>query len=51
LHKDDADAEEEKSKMIVEQLHMRPFLLRRVQADVEKISCQVCGFIFKVLPH
>jgi SWI/SNF-related matrix-associated actin-dependent regulator of chromatin subfamily A member 5 len=40
LHKDDdgADAEEEKSKKIVEQLHkiLRPFLLRRVKADVEK---------------
>ncbi|KAJ7077900.1 SNF2 family N-terminal domain-containing protein [Mycena belliarum] len=40
LHKDDdgADAEEEKSKKIVEALHkiLRPFLLRRVKADVEK---------------
>ncbi|KAJ7767486.1 P-loop containing nucleoside triphosphate hydrolase protein [Mycena maculata] len=40
LHKyeDGADAEEEKSKKIVEALHkiLRPFLLRRVKADVEK---------------
>ncbi|KAG5652539.1 hypothetical protein H0H81_004649 [Sphagnurus paluster] len=40
LHKDDsgADAEEEKSKKVVEALHkiLRPFLLRRVKADVEK---------------
>ncbi|KAJ7695171.1 P-loop containing nucleoside triphosphate hydrolase protein [Mycena rosella] len=40
LHKDDdgADEEEEKSKKIVEALHkiLRPFLLRRVKADVEK---------------
>ncbi|KAG5641118.1 hypothetical protein DXG03_005971 [Asterophora parasitica] len=40
LHKDDSgtDAEEEKSKKVVEALHkiLRPFLLRRVKADVEK---------------
>ncbi|KAJ7355421.1 SNF2 family N-terminal domain-containing protein [Mycena albidolilacea] len=40
LHKDDdgADQEEEKSKKVVEALHkiLRPFLLRRVKADVEK---------------
>ncbi|EEB89358.1 hypothetical protein MPER_12552, partial [Moniliophthora perniciosa FA553] len=40
LHKDEADqeAEEEKSKKVVEALHkiLRPFLLRRVKADVEK---------------
>jgi SWI/SNF-related matrix-associated actin-dependent regulator of chromatin subfamily A member 5 len=40
LHKDDdgADEEEEKSKKVVEALHkiLRPFLLRRVKADVEK---------------
>ncbi|KAF8660982.1 hypothetical protein AX16_001504 [Volvariella volvacea WC 439] len=40
LHKDDAgaDGEEEKSKKVVEALHkiLRPFLLRRVKADVEK---------------
>jgi SWI/SNF-related matrix-associated actin-dependent regulator of chromatin subfamily A member 5 len=40
LHKDegDGDAEEEKSKKVVEALHkiLRPFLLRRVKADVEK---------------
>ncbi|KAF8177441.1 SNF2 family N-terminal domain-containing protein [Pholiota molesta] len=40
LHKDAAgsDAEEEKSKKVVEALHkiLRPFLLRRVKADVEK---------------
>ncbi|KAF9466575.1 SNF2 family DNA-dependent ATPase [Collybia nuda] len=44
LHKDDAmveeggKAEEEKSKKVVEALHkiLRPFLLRRVKADVEK---------------
>ncbi|KAK7051471.1 chromatin remodeling complex Adenosinetriphosphatase [Paramarasmius palmivorus] len=40
LHKDSADqeAEEEKSKKVVEALHkiLRPFLLRRVKADVEK---------------
>ncbi|KAJ7126515.1 P-loop containing nucleoside triphosphate hydrolase protein [Mycena crocata] len=40
LHKDDdgADKEEENSKKIVEALHkiLRPFLLRRVKADVEK---------------
>ncbi|KIJ66629.1 hypothetical protein HYDPIDRAFT_174654 [Hydnomerulius pinastri MD-312] len=40
LHKDDAgaDSEEEKSKQVVEALHkiLRPFLLRRVKADVEK---------------
>ncbi|GLB43776.1 putative HAND [Lyophyllum shimeji] len=40
LHKDDSgtDQEEEKSKKVVEALHkiLRPFLLRRVKADVEK---------------
>ncbi|KAG6840217.1 hypothetical protein C0991_008138 [Blastosporella zonata] len=40
LHKDDSgtDVEEEKSKKVVEALHkiLRPFLLRRVKADVEK---------------
>ncbi|KAJ7634172.1 P-loop containing nucleoside triphosphate hydrolase protein [Mycena polygramma] len=40
LHKDDDgdDEEEEKSKKVVEALHkiLRPFLLRRVKADVEK---------------
>ncbi|TFK38304.1 P-loop containing nucleoside triphosphate hydrolase protein [Crucibulum laeve] len=40
LHKDSdgADAEEEQSKKVVEALHkiLRPFLLRRVKADVEK---------------
>jgi SWI/SNF-related matrix-associated actin-dependent regulator of chromatin subfamily A member 5 len=40
LHKDEdgADAEEEKSKKVVEALHkiLRPFLLRRVKDDVEK---------------
>ncbi|KAJ7623380.1 SNF2 family N-terminal domain-containing protein [Roridomyces roridus] len=40
LHKDDdgAEGEEEKSKKVVEALHkiLRPFLLRRVKADVEK---------------
>ncbi|KAJ7224436.1 SNF2 family N-terminal domain-containing protein [Mycena pura] len=40
LHKDDSgqDEEEEKSKKVVEALHkiLRPFLLRRVKADVEK---------------
>jgi SWI/SNF-related matrix-associated actin-dependent regulator of chromatin subfamily A member 5 len=44
LHKDDAmvedegKGEEEKSKKVVEALHkiLRPFLLRRVKADVEK---------------
>jgi SWI/SNF-related matrix-associated actin-dependent regulator of chromatin subfamily A member 5 len=40
LHKDEdgTDAEEEKSKKVVEALHkiLRPFLLRRVKADVEK---------------
>jgi SWI/SNF-related matrix-associated actin-dependent regulator of chromatin subfamily A member 5 len=40
LHKDDAAAgdDEEKSRMVVEALHkiLRPFLLRRVKADVEK---------------
>lgn len=40
LHKDaeGTDAEEEKSKKVVEALHkiLRPFLLRRVKADVEK---------------
>jgi SWI/SNF-related matrix-associated actin-dependent regulator of chromatin subfamily A member 5 len=41
LHKDDAgagDDDEAKSKMVVEALHkiLRPFLLRRVKADVEK---------------
>jgi SWI/SNF-related matrix-associated actin-dependent regulator of chromatin subfamily A member 5 len=40
LHKDEdgADEEAEKSKKIVEALHkiLRPFLLRRVKADVEK---------------
>ncbi|KAJ7281833.1 SNF2 family N-terminal domain-containing protein [Mycena rebaudengoi] len=40
LHKDEDgdDVEEEKSKKIVEALHkiLRPFLLRRVKADVEK---------------
>lgn len=40
LHKDEqaGDADEEKSKKVVEALHMilRPFLLRRVKSDVEK---------------
>lgn len=40
LYKDEegAEAEEEKSKKVVEALHkiLRPFLLRRVKADVEK---------------
>lgn len=40
LHKDEAlgDADEEKSKKVVEALHkiLRPFLLRRVKSDVEK---------------
>ncbi|KZT18698.1 SNF2 family DNA-dependent ATPase [Neolentinus lepideus HHB14362 ss-1] len=40
LHKDEASAEgdEEKSRKVVEALHkiLRPFLLRRVKADVEK---------------
>lgn len=44
LHKDDdavegqGKSEEEKSKKVVEALHkiLRPFLLRRVKADVEK---------------
>jgi SWI/SNF-related matrix-associated actin-dependent regulator of chromatin subfamily A member 5 len=40
LHKDSSgtEVEEEKSKMVVEALHkiLRPFLLRRVKADVEK---------------
>ncbi|KAG6888387.1 hypothetical protein C0995_008708 [Termitomyces sp. Mi166 len=40
LHKDDSgtEAEEEKSKKVVEALHkiLRPFLLRRVKSDVEK---------------
>ncbi|EPQ59957.1 SNF2 family DNA-dependent ATPase [Gloeophyllum trabeum ATCC 11539] len=40
LHKDEASAEgdEEKSKKVVDALHkiLRPFLLRRVKADVEK---------------
>lgn len=40
LHKDEADGEsaDEKSKKVVEALHkiLRPFLLRRVKADVEK---------------
>ncbi len=40
LHKDDTatDADEEKSKKVVEALHkiLRPFLLRRVKSDVEK---------------
>ncbi|KAG2339495.1 hypothetical protein BDR05DRAFT_1062101 [Suillus weaverae] len=40
LHKDDdsAEGEEDKSKKVVEALHkiLRPFLLRRVKADVEK---------------
>jgi SWI/SNF-related matrix-associated actin-dependent regulator of chromatin subfamily A member 5 len=40
LHKDEdrEDKEDEKSKKVVEALHkiLRPFLLRRVKADVEK---------------
>lgn len=40
LHKDEADGEsaDEKSKKVVDALHkiLRPFLLRRVKADVEK---------------
>lgn len=39
LHKDDSDgSEEDTSKKVVEALHkiLRPFLLRRVKADVEK---------------
>lgn len=40
LHKDenDTEADEEKSKKVVEALHkiLRPFLLRRVKSDVEK---------------
>ncbi|VDB85302.1 unnamed protein product [Peniophora sp. CBMAI 1063] len=40
LHKDEGaeDADDEKSKKVVEALHkiLRPFLLRRVKADVEK---------------
>ncbi|KAF7309662.1 hypothetical protein MIND_00337300 [Mycena indigotica] len=38
LHKDDSEDEEEKSKKVVEALHkiLRPFLLRRVKADVER---------------
>ncbi|EIN12993.1 SNF2 family DNA-dependent ATPase [Punctularia strigosozonata HHB-11173 SS5] len=40
LHKDDetAEGDEDKSKKVVEALHkiLRPFLLRRVKADVEK---------------
>lgn len=40
LHKDETDgeADEEKSKKVVEALHkiLRPFLLRRVKSDVEK---------------
>ncbi|KAF7981341.1 hypothetical protein HWV62_33785 [Athelia sp. TMB] len=40
LHKDDneGEADEEKSRKVVEALHkiLRPFLLRRVKADVEK---------------
>jgi SWI/SNF-related matrix-associated actin-dependent regulator of chromatin subfamily A member 5 len=54
LHKDEAtaDADDEKSKKVVEALHMilRPFLLRRVKADVEKSllpSTECCS----CLPH
>ncbi len=38
LHKDTTTTEEESSKKVVEALHkiLRPFLLRRVKADVEK---------------
>ncbi|KAJ7050499.1 SNF2 family N-terminal domain-containing protein [Mycena amicta] len=38
LHQDDSEDEEEKSKKVVEALHkiLRPFLLRRVKADVER---------------
>lgn len=38
LHKDPGTSEEESSKKVVEALHkiLRPFLLRRVKADVEK---------------
>ena len=40
LHKDEigAEAEEEKSKKVIEALHkiLRPFLLRRVKSNVEK---------------
>jgi len=52
LHKDSegTDVEEEKSKKVVEALHkiLRPFLLRRVKADVEKnllpsMCCFFCG--------
>ena len=50
LHKDSSvtEVEEEKSKMAVEALHkiLRPFLLRRVKADVEKSllpsMCHLC---------
>jgi SWI/SNF-related matrix-associated actin-dependent regulator of chromatin subfamily A member 5 len=49
LHKDEdgAEGEEEKSKKVVEALHkiLRPFLLRRVKADVEKnLLPSVFGF-------
>lgn len=51
LHKDESgtDAEEEKSKKVVEALHkiLRPFLLRRVKADVEKsLLPSLCFLIF-----
>lgn len=51
LHKHDNDGEddEEKSRKVVEALHkiLRPFLLRRVKADVEKVCVPVSsGFCF-----
>jgi SWI/SNF-related matrix-associated actin-dependent regulator of chromatin subfamily A member 5 len=53
LHKDAAgsDAEEEKSKKVVEALHkiLRPFLLRRVKADVEKSLLPSAWFVFVVI--
>jgi SWI/SNF-related matrix-associated actin-dependent regulator of chromatin subfamily A member 5 len=51
LHKDSegTDVEEEKSKKVVEALHkiLRPFLLRRVKADVEKnlLPSMCCFFL------
>ena len=60
LHKDEgeADADDEKSKKVVEALHkiLRPFLLRRVKSDVEKNLLPSKDFHFIVrasssLPH
>ena len=50
LHKDDSslEGEEETSKKVVEALHkiLRPFLLRRVKADVEKNLLPSKGYWF-----